>query len=46
MSIVLQDLGHLSVAYLDDVIIFSSSVKEHARHIQTVFGRVRQQQLK
>ena len=34
------------MAYLVEIIIFSSSVKEHIRHIQIVFGRLRQQQLK
>ena len=29
MSVVLQDLGNFAVAYLDDIIIFSSSVEEH-----------------
>ena len=46
MSIVLQDLGNFAIAYLDDIIIFSSSMKEHVRHIQIVFGRLRQHQLK
>ena len=34
------------MAYLDGIIIFSSSVKEHIRYIQTVFDRFRQHQLK
>ena len=46
MSIVLQDLGNFAMAYLGDIIIFSSSVEEHTRHIQIVFGRLRQHQLK
>ena len=46
MSIVLQNLGKFAIAYLDDIIIFSSSVKEHIRHIQIVFGRMKQHQLK
>ena len=46
MSIVLQDLGNFAMAYLDGIINFSLSVKEHIRHIQRVFGRLRQHQLK
>ena len=34
MSIVLQDLGNFAMAYLDDIIIFGSSVKEHQRQHQ------------
>ena len=40
MSIVLQDCGNFAMVYLDDLIIFSSSMKEHIRHIQLVFGRL------
>ena len=46
MSIVLQDLGNFAIAYLDGIIIFSSYMKEHIRHNQIVFGRLRQHQLK
>ena len=46
MSVVLWDLGNFSMAYLDDIIIFRSSVKEYIRHIQVVFDRLRQHQLK
>ena len=34
MSIVLQEFGNLAMSYLDDIIIFSSSMKENIRHIQ------------
>ena len=46
MSIALQDLGNFAMPYLADIIIFSSSVKEHIRYTQIVFGRLRQHQLK
>ena len=32
MPIVSQDCGNFAMAYLDDIIIFSSSVKEHIRY--------------
>ena len=46
MSVVLQDLGKIAMAYLDDIIIFSPSMEEHIKHIQLVFDRLRQHQLK
>ena len=46
MSIVLQDIGNFAMAYLADIMIFSSCVKEHVTHIQIVFGRLPQHQLK
>ena len=46
IPIVLQNLGNFAMAYLDDIIIFSSSVEECIRHIQIIFGRLRQHQLK
>ena len=33
MSTVLRDMSHFSLAYLDDVIIFSPSIEEHLKHI-------------
>ena len=38
MSIVLPDLGNFAMAYLDYIIILSSSVEEHLRHIQIVLA--------
>ena len=46
MSVVLQYLGKFAMAYLDDIIIFSPSMEEHVKHIQLVFDRLRQHQLK
>ena len=37
MSIVLADLDQFAIAYLDDILIFSSSLEEHMSHIQQVF---------
>ena len=34
MSIVLQDCGHFALAYLDDVLIHSKTLKDHLMHIQ------------
>ena len=46
MSVVMQDLGKFAMAYLHDIIIFSPSMEEHIKHIQLVFDRLRQHQLK
>ena len=46
MSIVLADLDQFAIAYLDDILIFSSSLEEHMSHIQQVFDRLRQHDLK
>ena len=46
ISVVLQDLGKFTMAYLDDIIIFSPSMEEHIKHIHLVFDRLRQHQLK
>ena len=45
-SVVLQDLGKIAMAYLDDRKIFSPSMEEHIKHIQLVFDRLIQHQLK
>lgn len=46
MSIVLENLNHFAVAYLDDILIFSPTKEAHADHIQQVFARLRQHRLK
>ena len=46
MATVLEGLEHFSTAYLDDIIIWSSSAEEHIRHIQQVFSRLRNHDLK
>jgi transposase InsO family protein len=45
INIVLQDLGHCAMAYLDDIIIFSDNEQDHLRHIQEVFNRLRQENI-
>ena len=46
MATVLEGLEHFSTAYLDDIIIWSSSAEEHIRHIQQVFSRLQNHDLK
>ena len=46
MAIVLDGLGKFSVAYLDDILIFSETLEEHLVHIQRVFNRLREYSLK
>ena len=45
MAIVLDGLGKFSVAYLDDILIFSETLEEHLVHIQRVFNRLREHSL-
>jgi hypothetical protein len=46
MGTVLNGLTEFATAYLDDILIFSSTLEEHLLHIQTVFNRLRQHRLK
>jgi hypothetical protein len=46
MSIVLQDCSDFATAYLDDILIFSSSLEEHLSHLRLIFSRLRQHGLK
>lgn len=46
MSVVLQGLHSFALAYLDDILIFSKTVEDHRKHIQTVFQRLREHGLK
>ncbi|CAG2210599.1 Transposon Ty3-G Gag-Pol polyprotein,Transposon Ty3-I Gag-Pol polyprotein [Mytilus edulis] len=45
MEIVLQDLN-FAISYIDDILIFSETLEEHFNHIQQVFDRLRQHNLK
>ena len=46
MSVVLQGCNDFSTAYLDDIMIFSPTLKEHLEHICVIFDRLRQHNLK
>ena len=46
MSIVLQGLSQFATAYLDDKLIYSETLEQHLSHLETVFERVRQHELK
>ncbi|MCG7874779.1 MAG: pol polyprotein, partial [Candidatus Thiodiazotropha endolucinida] len=46
MTIVLGDCNDFAVPYMDDIIIFSPTLEKHFEHIQTVFNRLRQHNLK
>ena len=42
MDQVIRGLHEFSAAYLDDLIIFSSTWKDHLQHVQAVFDRLRE----
>ena len=41
ISIVLQDCIDFTMAYLDDIIIFSQNEQEHLKHIETIFKKLK-----
>ena len=46
MTIALQGFEHFAAPYIDDIVIFSSSIEAHLDHIQQVFSRLQQHNLK
>ena len=46
ISEVLKALSHFTIAYLDDIIIFSKIKEEHLQHMEIIFQRLRKVELK
>ena len=46
ISEVLKGLSHFAIVYLDDIIIFSQTEEEHLRHLEIIFGRLKEAGLK
>ena len=46
MSVVLQGCNDFATAYLDDIMVFSSTLEEHLEHLSITFGKLRQHNLK
>lgn len=46
MNKVLDGCGDFTMAYLDDIIIFSNSIDDHSKHINEVFQRIQNAGLK
>ena len=46
ISEVLKGLSHFAIAYLDDIIIFSQTEEEHLKHLEIIFGRLKEAGLK
>ena len=46
MSVVLQECSEFATAYLDDILIFSSTFEEHLSHLNIIFQKLRQLKLK
>ena len=45
-SVVLQGCNDFATAYLDDIMVFSSTFEEHLEHLNIIFGKLRQHNLK
>ena len=45
MSVVLQGCNGFATAYLDDIMVFSSTLEEHLEHLSIIFGKLRQHNL-
>ena len=43
---VLKGLSHFAIAYLDDIIIFRQTGEEHLKHLEIIFGRLKEAGLK
>ena len=46
MSVVLQGCNDFATAYLDDIMVFSSTLEEHLEHLSIIFGKLKQHNLK
>ena len=46
MNKLLDGCGDFTMAYLDDIIIFSNSIDEHSKHVHEVFERIQNARLK
>ena len=46
ISEVLKGLSHFAIAYLDDIIIFSKTEEEHLQHLEIIFQRLCEVELK
>ena len=46
ISEVLKGLSHFAIAYLDDIIILSQTEEEHLKHLEIIFGRLKETGLK
>ena len=46
MSVVLQGCYDFATAYLDDIMVFSSTLEEHLEQLSIIFGKLRQHHLK
>ncbi len=46
MSVVLQGLDGFAIAYLDDILVFSPTLEDHMTHLDSIFGRLREHDLR
>lgn len=46
MSVVLQGFGDFAIAYLDDILVFSPTLEDHLKHLNTIFGGLQKHDLR
>lgn len=46
MDNILKDLNHICLVYLDDIVVFSTSLQEHINNLEKVFKRLRESNFK
>ena len=46
MSVVLQGCNNFAIAYLDDIMIFSSTWEDYLEHLSIIFDKLRQHNFK
>ena len=46
ISKVLDGLSHFAIAYLDDIVILSKTEEEHLEHLEIIFQRLQEADLK
>ena len=46
MNVVLGDVRHFALAFVDDIIVFSETFEDHIKHLDAVFDRLRKANLR